>query len=287
MVEMNVIIKKDTDLIGFVTIHQSDTIIVSSVNGSNEKQCGTNTLPCYSIEHGLMHLTSDFMSQMIVVEESAIGYEINMREMSLSSKRKVECKVEMKSEIERTKDSVISTTGEVSLLRVYFVFDSNFISSHESVISPEGGILEIMNCSFTSTQMMQGEYVVFANVPFHIINTAEGELQVDGCTISNLVLHESALYLSSPLPSVIDSLTICNSTIETSLMDKNECGQFTLINFNTENLTVEGNEESLISCLTMKKTMQLTNCTIGGVSSKITKGKLMKVEDCTDVKMDN
>ncbi|KAH7823756.1 uncharacterized protein MONOS_16251 [Monocercomonoides exilis] len=37
----------------------------------------------------------------------------------------------------------------------------------------------------------------------------------------------------------------------------------------------------------MKKTVQLTNCTIGGVSSKTTKGKLMKMEDCTDVKMDS
>ncbi|KAH7816868.1 uncharacterized protein MONOS_16384 [Monocercomonoides exilis] len=54
-----------------------------------------------------------------------------------------------------------------------------------------------------------------------------------------------------------------------------------------ENITVEGNEESLICCLSMKKTIQLTNCTIGGVSSNKAKGKFMKVENCTDVKMDS
>ncbi|KAH7817974.1 uncharacterized protein MONOS_12719 [Monocercomonoides exilis] len=37
----------------------------------------------------------------------------------------------------------------------------------------------------------------------------------------------------------------------------------------------------------MKKTIQLTNCTIGGVSSKTAKGKLIKLENCTDVKMDS
>ncbi|KAH7829586.1 putative Protein tyrosine and serine/threonine kinase [Monocercomonoides exilis] len=80
---------------------------------------------------------------------------------------------------------------------------------------------------------------------------------------------------------------ICNSTIETSLIDINECGQLTTKDFNTDNITVEGNEDSLISCLSMKKTVQLANITIGGVSSKTTKGKLMKLENCTDVKMDS
>ncbi|KAH7819202.1 uncharacterized protein MONOS_12815 [Monocercomonoides exilis] len=277
----------DTDLIDFVTIHQSDTVIVSSVNGSDEKQCGTNTLPCASIDYGLMHLTSDFMSQMIVVEESAIGCEINLEEMSLSSKRKVECKVEMKSEIDRTKDSVISTTGEVSLLRVSFVFDSNFVSQHESLISPEGGILEIVNCSFSSKQLKEGVNEDFANIPFHIFNMAKGELQLMECSMSNLILQESALHFSSQLQSVIDSLTIFNSTIATPLMNINECGQLTIKNFNTENITVERNEETLISCLAMKKTVQLTNCTMGGVGSKATKGKLMKLEDCLDVKIDS
>ncbi|KAH7828335.1 uncharacterized protein MONOS_3415 [Monocercomonoides exilis] len=277
----------DTDLIDFVTIHQSDTIIVSSVNGSDEKQCGTNTLPCYSIDYGLMHLTSDFMSQMIVVEESAIGCEINLKEMSLGSKSRGLCEVEVKSRIEKTKDSVISTTGEVSLLRVSFVFDSNFYSQHESLISPEGGILEIKNCSFSSKQSNEEGNAELASIPFHIINMKKGGLQLDGCAISNLVFHKSALYLSSSFPSVIDSLTICNSTIKTSLLDINECGQLTLINFKTENITVEENDESLISCSSMKKTMQLTNCTMSGFSSQIAKGKMMKLEDCTDVKMDS
>ncbi|KAH7824916.1 putative Protein tyrosine and serine/threonine kinase [Monocercomonoides exilis] len=279
--------KEDTDLIEFVTIHQSDTIVVRSVDGSDERQCGTNTLPCYSIDYGLMHLTSELISQILVVEGSVIGQEINLKEMSLSSKSREMCKVEMKSEIEETRVVLITTTGTVSLLRVNFVFDSNFISQHESLISPEGGILDIMSCSFSSKLPVEGVNTEFANIPFHVINMEKGELQLDGCTMSNLILKESVLHLSSPLPSTIDSLTICNSIIETSLMDINECAQLTIKDFNTENITVEGNDESLISCLTMKKTIQLANCTIGGVSSKTAKGKLMKLEDCLDVKMDS
>eukprot|EP00770_Monocercomonoides_exilis_P016173 MONOS_16124.1-p1 / transcript=MONOS_16124.1 / gene=MONOS_16124 / organism=Monocercomonoides_exilis_PA203 / gene_product=unspecified product / transcript_product=unspecified product / location=Mono_scaffold01517:1-7258(-) / protein_length=2401 / sequence_SO=supercontig / SO=protein_coding / is_pseudo=false len=279
--------KEDTDLIDFVTIHQSDTIIVSSVNGSDERQCGINTLPCASIDYGLMHLTSDFMSLMFIVEESVIDEETNLEEMSLSSKSRGLCEVEVKSGIERTRDALITTCGIVSLVRVNFEFDSNFISTHESLISPEGGILEIMNCTFSSKLFEDGVNVEFANIPFHIINMEKGELQLYECSISNLVLQKSVLYLSSQLPSVIDSLTIFNSTISHSLIEIIECGRLELININTENITVEGNEKSLISCLSMKKKMQLTNCTIGGVGSKTTKGKLMKAENCTDVKMDS
>ncbi|KAH7831209.1 uncharacterized protein MONOS_3818 [Monocercomonoides exilis] len=277
----------DTDLIEFVTIHQSDTIIVSSVNGSDERQCGTNALPCDSINHGLMHLTSEFVSLLHVDTKSAIEEEINLKEMSLSSKSRETCEVEVKSKITSEKNSLISTTGTVSLVRVNFVFDPNFASSHKSLISPEGGILEIVNCSFTTKQSNEEENEAFANIQFHIIKMEKGELQLDGCTISNLILQESALHLSSPLPSVIYLFTIYNSAISKSLIDINECGQLNMDRLNTENITVEGNEESLISCLSMKKTMQFANCTIGGVSSKAKKGKLMKLENCLDVKMDS
>ncbi|KAH7824742.1 uncharacterized protein MONOS_899 [Monocercomonoides exilis] len=277
----------DTDLIGYVTIHQSDTIIVSGVNGSNDRQCGTSILPCYSIDHGLMHLTSDFMSVMIVVEESVIGDEINLKEMSLSSKSRGLCEVEVKSSIEKTKDSLISTIGTVSLLRVIFVFESNFISQHESLITPEGEILEIMNCSFTTKQSTEGANVEFANIPFHIIDMKKGELQLMECKISYIILQETALYLSSQFQLEIYLFEIFNSTISHSVIKMKECGQLNMEKFHTENISVEGNEESLISCLSMKKTIQLTNCTMGKVSSITIKGKLMKLKDCTDAKMDN
>ncbi|KAH7830360.1 uncharacterized protein MONOS_3173 [Monocercomonoides exilis] len=279
--------KEDTDLIDFVAIYQSDTIVVSSANGSDERQCGTNTFPCDSIDYGLMHLTSDFISQMFIVEESVIDGEINLEEMSLSSKSRGLCEVEVKSGIEKTRESLVTTTGTVSLLRMNFVFNTNFTSTHESLMSPEGGILEIMNCSFTSKQSEDGRNAAFANIPLHLINMDKGELQLDGCSISNLILQKSSIYLSSSLPSVIYLFEISNSTVSHSLVEIIECGQLNMEKFHSENITVEGNEESLISCLSMKKTIQLTNCTIGGVSSKTTKGKLMKLENCLDVEMDS
>ncbi|KAH7830534.1 uncharacterized protein MONOS_4288 [Monocercomonoides exilis] len=279
--------KEETDLIDFVTIHQSDTIIVSSVNGSDDRQCGTNTLPCHSIDYGLIHLTSELISLMFIVEESVIGKEINLEEMSLSSKSREMCKVKVKSNIEKAKEELVTTCGTVSMLRMNFVFDSNFISSHESLISPEGGILEMMNCSFGSKQSNEEGNSAFVSIPFHLINMEKGELQLMECKVNNLILRESALFLSSPLPSAIDSLIICNSTIKTSLIEINECEQLSTEKLHIENITVEGNEETLISCLSIKKTMQLTNCTMGKVSSKNTKGKLVKLEDCTDVEMDS
>ncbi|KAH7825022.1 uncharacterized protein MONOS_6219 [Monocercomonoides exilis] len=279
--------KEDTNLMVFITIHQSDTIIVSSVNGSDERQCGTSALPCHSIDYGLMHLTSDFMSVMIVVEESAIGGELDLKELSLSSKNREVCKAEVETDIERTREALMTTTGTVSLMRVNFVFDSNFTSSHESFISPEGGILEMMNCSFTTKQLKEGVNAELAIIQFHIIKMEKGELQLDGCTMSNLILQKSSIYLSSSLPSVIYSFEISNSTISHSLIEIIECEQLNMDRLCVENISMNGDDESLISCLTMKNTIQLTNCTMGGVNSKTTKGKLMKAENCLDVKMDS
>ncbi|KAH7831183.1 uncharacterized protein MONOS_15922 [Monocercomonoides exilis] len=262
-------------------------VVSVSKDGHDTLGCGSDVFPCYSIEHGLAHLTSEYVSLLYVDTESVIGEEISLKEMNLSSKSRGLCEVEVKSGITKAKDCLITTTGTVSLMRANFVFDPNFVSQHESLISPEGGILEIVNCSFSSKQLTEGVNEVFAIIPFHIFNMEKGELQLMECTISNLILHESALHLSSPLLSVIYLLTICNSTIITSLVNINECGQLTIKDFKTENITVEGNEESLISCLSMKKTVQLTNCTMERTSSKTTKGKLMKVENCLDVKMDS
>ncbi|KAH7824871.1 uncharacterized protein MONOS_18609 [Monocercomonoides exilis] len=181
---------------------------------------------------------------------------MNLEEMSLSSKSREVCKVEVKSVIKETKDALITTSGTVSLVRVNFVFESDFISSHESLISPEGGILEVMNCSFSSKQSNEERNIELANIPFHIINMEKGELQLDGCTISNLILQKSSIYLSSSFPSVIYLLTISNSIIKTSLIDINECGQLKTDRLLAENISFEGNEESLISCLLKKKQMQ-------------------------------
>eukprot|EP00770_Monocercomonoides_exilis_P000541 MONOS_538.1-p1 / transcript=MONOS_538.1 / gene=MONOS_538 / organism=Monocercomonoides_exilis_PA203 / gene_product=unspecified product / transcript_product=unspecified product / location=Mono_scaffold00008:220647-227882(+) / protein_length=2412 / sequence_SO=supercontig / SO=protein_coding / is_pseudo=false len=273
--------------LGLFLVEMKGMEVCVSREGYDTLGCGSDAFSCYSIDYGLTHLTSDFISLMFIVDESVIGEEINLEEMSLSSKSREMCKVEVESGIERTRGALLKTTGTVSLLRVNFVFDSNFIFQHESLISPEEGILELLNCSFVSKQSNEEGNIKLAIIPFHIINMEKGELQLDGCTMSNLILHESALYLSPSLPSVIDSFTICNSTIKTSLININECGQLNMEKFHSENITVEGNEESLISCLTMKKTMQLTNCTMDGISSKTTKGKLMKLEDCLDVKMDS
>eukprot|EP00770_Monocercomonoides_exilis_P011139 MONOS_11087.1-p1 / transcript=MONOS_11087.1 / gene=MONOS_11087 / organism=Monocercomonoides_exilis_PA203 / gene_product=unspecified product / transcript_product=unspecified product / location=Mono_scaffold00536:39306-42398(-) / protein_length=1031 / sequence_SO=supercontig / SO=protein_coding / is_pseudo=false len=262
-------------------------VVSVSTGGHDTLGCGSDAFPCYSIVHGLKHMISKPVRQLFIVEESMIYEEIDLKEMNLSSRNRGLCDVEVKSEITRSKEALITTAGTVSMLRVSFVFGSNFISSHESFMSPEGGILEIMNCSFASKQSAGKGNIEYANIPFHIIKMEKGELQLDGCTMSNFIFHESALHLSSSLPSVIYLLSICNSTVSKSLFDINECGQLTIKDFNTENISVKENGKSLIFCLTMKKTMQLANCSMGGISSKTTKGKLMKLEDCTDMKMDN
>eukprot|EP00770_Monocercomonoides_exilis_P007406 MONOS_7367.1-p1 / transcript=MONOS_7367.1 / gene=MONOS_7367 / organism=Monocercomonoides_exilis_PA203 / gene_product=unspecified product / transcript_product=unspecified product / location=Mono_scaffold00250:586-1606(-) / protein_length=266 / sequence_SO=supercontig / SO=protein_coding / is_pseudo=false len=158
----------DTNLIDFITIHQSDTIIVSSMNGSNERQCGTYTLPCYSIDYGLMHLTSEFMSLVFADGASVINGELRLEEMGISSRGREMCNVEVCSSIKCSREALIETTGAVSISRLKFVFESGFVSSHSFLLFPEGGLLEVTNCTFgTKVTEGMGDQVQ-ANIPFCI-----------------------------------------------------------------------------------------------------------------------
>ncbi|KAH7824801.1 uncharacterized protein MONOS_7218 [Monocercomonoides exilis] len=82
--------KDDSNLIGLITIHQSDTIVVSSVNGSDERQCGTNDLPCNSINYGQMHLTLEYVSLLHIDTKNVIDGEMNLEEMGLKEGDRME-----------------------------------------------------------------------------------------------------------------------------------------------------------------------------------------------------
>ncbi|KAH7823643.1 uncharacterized protein MONOS_12355 [Monocercomonoides exilis] len=110
-------------------------VVVSVSNGGFDTfGCGSYAFFCHSIYHGLAHHTSKSVLLMFIAAMSAIEEEINLKEMSLSSKSRETCEVEVKSEITSENNSLISTAGTVSLMRVNFVFDSNFISQHGSLM---------------------------------------------------------------------------------------------------------------------------------------------------------
>eukprot|EP00770_Monocercomonoides_exilis_P014921 MONOS_14867.1-p1 / transcript=MONOS_14867.1 / gene=MONOS_14867 / organism=Monocercomonoides_exilis_PA203 / gene_product=unspecified product / transcript_product=unspecified product / location=Mono_scaffold01089:12442-17170(-) / protein_length=1553 / sequence_SO=supercontig / SO=protein_coding / is_pseudo=false len=271
----------DTNLIDFITIHQSDTIIVSSENGSNERQCGTYTLPCYSIDYGLMHLTSEFMSLVFADGASVINGELQLEEMSLSSRGRGLCVVEVCPAIECSREALIETTGAVSMSRLKFVFEPEFASFHSILLFPEGGLLEVTNCTF-STKVTEGMGdQAQANIPFCIVRIERGECMLEGCMVSDLSLSDSAVCM---FQSAILSLISCDFfdlAMGTNLVNTVEGEQLTIEKMSATNITSTENWASLISCLKMKKMVQLTNCSLRNilVTNREGKGKCISVKE--------
>ncbi|KAH7825339.1 uncharacterized protein MONOS_575 [Monocercomonoides exilis] len=279
----------DTNLIDFITIHQSDTIVVSSENGSNERQCGTYTLPCYSIDYGLMHLTSEFMSLVFVDGASVINGELQLEEMSLSSRGRELCHVEVCSSIKCSRQALIETTGAMSITRLKFVFESGFASSHSFLLFPEGGLLEVTNCTF-STKITEGMGErVQSSIPFCIVRIERGECMLEGCVVSDLSLSASAVCM---LQSAILSLISCDFfdlRMGTSLIDAVEGEQLGIEKMSATNITSTDNSASLISCLKARKLAQLTNCSLRNVlvTNREGKGKCISVKESANTMIES
>ncbi|KAH7826430.1 uncharacterized protein MONOS_8326 [Monocercomonoides exilis] len=263
----------DTNLIDFITIHQSDTIVVSSENGSNERQCGAYSLPCYSIEYGLMHLTSEFMSLVFADGASVINGELQLEEMSLISRGRGLCVVEVCPAVECSREALIETSGAVSISRLKFVFETEFASLHSILLYPVGGLLEVANCTF-STKITEGmgEHVQ-SSIPFCIVRIERGECMLEGCVVSDLSLSASAVCM---LQSAILSLISCDFfdlRMGTSLIDAVEGEQLGIEKMSATNITSSDDGASLISCLKMKKMTQLTNCSLRNTLAANGEGK--------------
>ncbi|KAH7816180.1 uncharacterized protein MONOS_18261 [Monocercomonoides exilis] len=276
-----------TNLIDFITIHQSDTIIVSGNSGVDERQCGTRSLPCQSIDYGLAHLTADFISQMFVDGESAIKGEVELDEMSLSSRSRDLCNVEVESRIECTRASVISTSNTVTISRVRFVFDMEFASSHVALVEPDSGLVEMVNCSFSSKHTEPAEARLQAQIPFHIIQIASGRCVLDGCCVADVALSVAAICIASPIQFVVSSCVFCDLATSDPLIDVTGSGEISANHLELANVTVSKRGLSLLSCSGVRRKMKLNNCSIKNSAQDNSRGMLITLGNCSDAVMDS
>eukprot|EP00770_Monocercomonoides_exilis_P011273 MONOS_11219.1-p1 / transcript=MONOS_11219.1 / gene=MONOS_11219 / organism=Monocercomonoides_exilis_PA203 / gene_product=unspecified product / transcript_product=unspecified product / location=Mono_scaffold00551:37732-40956(+) / protein_length=1074 / sequence_SO=supercontig / SO=protein_coding / is_pseudo=false len=276
-----------TNLIDFITIHQSDTIIVSGNGGVDERQCGTRSLPCQSIDYGLAHLTADFISQMFVDGESAIKGEVELDEMSLSSRSRDLCNVEVESRIECTRSSVISTSNTATITRVRFVFDVEFASSHVALVEPDSGLVEMVNCSFSSKHTEPAETRLQAQIPFHIIRIASGRCVLDGCCVADVALSVAAIHAASPIQFVVSSCVFCNLATSDPLIDVTGSGEISASHLELANVTISKRGLSLLSCSGVRRPMILNNCSIKNSAQDNSRGMLITLGNCSDSVIDS
>ncbi|KAH7827028.1 uncharacterized protein MONOS_4840 [Monocercomonoides exilis] len=80
------------DLMDFILIYQSETIVVSSIEekgGKDFKKCGTAKDPCYSIEYGVTHLAASDDLRIRIDGAGEIGNELELKYVCVLVKENV------------------------------------------------------------------------------------------------------------------------------------------------------------------------------------------------------
>eukprot|EP00770_Monocercomonoides_exilis_P016385 MONOS_16339.1-p1 / transcript=MONOS_16339.1 / gene=MONOS_16339 / organism=Monocercomonoides_exilis_PA203 / gene_product=unspecified product / transcript_product=unspecified product / location=Mono_scaffold01660:7-5624(-) / protein_length=1872 / sequence_SO=supercontig / SO=protein_coding / is_pseudo=false len=171
------------DLMGIITIFQSDTIVVSSSRekgGKNERSCGMPEVPCRSIDYGVEHVTWDYVSQMFVEEESVIERECDFVEMRVLSSGGDMAQIIVKGIEEQRREGVIATQRNVEVTGLGFVFAEGAEWSHARLIEVQSGMLRIRLCTFSTMQNGEEENGK-ARIRFSLIWIGGG-----GCAVSSV-----------------------------------------------------------------------------------------------------
>ncbi|KAH7830708.1 uncharacterized protein MONOS_1790 [Monocercomonoides exilis] len=289
--------KSDTNLMDFITIHQADTIILSSApskNGKNDRQCGTLKLPCLTIGYALSHLTNDVESRLLVDDESFVEKEMDLEDLSIASRKEDPSKLTIFRDIAHTRSSVISTSGSVSVSKIEFFFESDFSSAHHILLTAESGSLSLFACSFAQSQEERSAQMI----ELTLISIENG--QVTASQIKICHMHFSA-EASIRIAHLSGCVLLSEMKVEDTVLNK---GAFILIegeqpfseqqksggersvelkDASFDNVSSAQQEEGIIACSLFKGGICLANCTFSNASSKSEAGSVMSFCDCNNV----
>ncbi|KAH7826847.1 uncharacterized protein MONOS_17342 [Monocercomonoides exilis] len=224
---------------------------------------------------------------MLVDGESAIKGEVELDEMSLSSRSRDLCNVEVESRIECTRAGAISTSNTVTVSRVRFVFVVEFASFHIDLVEPDSGLVEMVNCSFRSKHAEPAEARLQAQIPFHIIRITSGRCVRDGCCVEDVALSVAAICIASPIQFVVSSCAFCNLATSNPLIDVTGSGEISASHLELANATISKRGLSLLSCSGVRSPMILNNCSIKNSAQDNSRGMLITFCNCSDAVIDS
>ncbi|KAH7830795.1 uncharacterized protein MONOS_3582 [Monocercomonoides exilis] len=289
--------KSDTNLMDFITIHQADTIILSSApskNGKNDRQCGTLKLPCLTIGYALSHLTNDVESRLLVDDESFVEKEMDLEDLSIASRKEDPSKLTIFRDIAHTRSSVISTSGSVSVSKIEFFFESDFSSAHHILLTAESGSLSLFACSFSQSQEERSAQTI----ELTLISIENGQVTASQIKISHMhfsaeasirIAHLSGCVLFSEMKAedtVLNKGAFILIEGEQPFSEQQKSGgerSVELKDASFDNVSSAQQEEGIIACSLFKGGICLANCTFSNASSKSEAGSVMSFCDCNNV----
>ncbi|KAH7826666.1 uncharacterized protein MONOS_10852 [Monocercomonoides exilis] len=305
------------DLMSLIVKYQSDTIVVSSKEGkggSNEQQCGKPSLPCVTIGFGLRHLTHDFLSQMVVDEESVIDEEIGLDTLTLSGMHEVQSRVVVKGRMNCSKEMIVETGGQVYVRWIQFAFEevestpTPLPTTHSSFMKITSGKTSISMCSFEGVRSSEREMV---EVPFILIFVERGkcsmgnvsvmwlsflseaamimekDTEVSGLTLRNIEGRKGCLKISGVANVKMEKGWMESVNGDEAEMKNREDGEFSfsILSSSFENITCVDESAGVVDVEEMEGNVVFLNCSFGGCSSRRKKGKMTSLLMCKNIQM--
>ncbi|KAH7827093.1 uncharacterized protein MONOS_15392 [Monocercomonoides exilis] len=282
--------------------------------GNNEQQCEKPLLPCAIIRFGLRHLTHDFLSQVVVDEESVIGEEIGLDTLTLSGMHEVQSRVVVKGRMNCSKEMIVETNGQVYVRWIQFAFEevestpTPLPTTHSSFMKISSGKTSINMCSFEGVSQAEGKMV---QLPFYLIFVERGKCSMGNVSVMWLsFLSEAAMIMEEdtevsglPLRNIEankDCMKISgaeNLRMEKGWMGSANGGEsnksnreeselsFSILSYSFENDTCLDESAGVVDVEMIEGNVEFSNCSFGGCSSKRKKGKMASLLMCKKIQM--
>ncbi|KAH7815521.1 uncharacterized protein MONOS_7426 [Monocercomonoides exilis] len=311
------------NLIEFIVTYQNDVIFVTSntSKGSEDtKNCGTQKQPCATLEYGLQHLSYEFNSQLVIIEEGRISAELELCNVTISSRSEQHAKVGVTSGIHESAESLLSCTDKVLLTHLFVLFESSLVMAHGSFLRSEAGAAQIVSCSFSCEETTRNDESDLLLIL--LLVTGNGSLSIEEVSISHvsavsqLIVVESnaclkcssisvqdvscrkdVVYLGSHGKAILEKMEMSNvlsnegSAIQVYSSDANRNGdeeertEIEMSQLVCENISV-GLISSVIVCDRLKDSfVKIVNSSFVSCSSSPERGSMVMMSACRNVSM--
>ncbi|KAH7819518.1 uncharacterized protein MONOS_7588 [Monocercomonoides exilis] len=233
------------NLIEFIVTYQNDVIFVTSniSKGSEDsKNCGTQKQPCATLEYALQHLSYEFNSQLVIIEEGRISAELELCNVTISSRSEQHAKVGVTSGIHESAESLLSCTDKVLLTRLFVLFESSFAMAHGSFLRSEAGVAQIVSCSFSCEETTRNDESDLLLILLSA--TGNGSLSMEEVNITRFSFVSQLIVVESNACLKCSSISIQDVSCRKGLMCLSSHGKVTLEKMEMSN--VLSNEGSAI-----------------------------------------
>ncbi|KAH7822936.1 uncharacterized protein MONOS_12664 [Monocercomonoides exilis] len=295
-IDRNEFSSEPVNLLDFILIFQSDSIVVSSEQtkgGNDTQQCGTLALPCTTIGYSLIHLTHKVDSRLLVDLQSVIDCEIELCDVTMTSRKKTAASIEIEEITEFEKSCIVNCSGSVALKLISFHFPTEITTAHSSFLYSEHAALSIESCQFSGMSNIYESHISFA-----LVEIVGSELSILDLLIENIsVAYPYLIHIHSFCGDLsLDKLRVKSVNVEKNMAfvkgkeDDNICvagESFDFLLSKFENISISGEQSTVINVEKCASCVRCANISLTHKSVANKKGSALTMSSCQNIALDS